>query len=143
MEPGKDPGLYVVTATETGKPVTKMYYDFLKREVRTSQIRFDEREMKIDKVYNPKTGLLEKESLPTKDSVPSHWTHFVYDKFNRLTSTRHASGKIDSCAYGILTDTVLENGIRRIRKYDAAGLMTQVADNGELLTITTALTDNR
>ena len=37
---------YVVTATETGKPVTKMYYDFLKREVRTSQIRFDEREMK-------------------------------------------------------------------------------------------------
>ena len=120
-----------------------MYYDFLKREVRTSQIRFDEREMKIDKVYNPKTGLLEKESLPTKDSVPSHWTHFVYDKFNRLTSTRHASGKIDSCAYGILTDTVLENGIRRIRKYDAAGLMTQVADNGELLTITTAPTDNR
>ena len=71
---GKDPGLYVVTATETGKPVTKMYYDFPKREVRTSQIRFDEREMKIDKVYNPKTGLLEKESLPTKDSVPSHWT---------------------------------------------------------------------
>lgn len=130
---GKDPGLYVVTATETGKPVTKMYYDFLKREVRTSQIRFDEREMKIDKVYNPKTGLLEKESLPTKDSVPSHWTHFVYDKFNRLTSTRHASGKIDSCAYGILTDTVLENGIRRIRKYDAAGLMTQVADNGGII----------
>jgi len=130
---GKDPGLYVVTATETGKPVTKMYYDFLKREVRTSQIRFDEREMKIDKVYNPKTGLLEKESLPTKDSVPSHWTHFVYDKFNRLTSTRHASGKIDSCAYGILTDTVIENGIRRIRKYDVAGLMTQVADNGGII----------
>ena len=108
---GKDPGLYVVTATETGKPVTKMYYDFLKREVRTSQIRFDEREMKIDKVYNPRLACWKKESLPTKDSVPSHWTHFVYDKFNRLTSTRHASGKIDSCAYGILTDTVLENGI--------------------------------
>ena len=32
-----------------------------------------------------------------------------------------------------MTDTVLENGIRRIRKYDAAGLMTQVADNGGII----------
>lgn len=123
-----EPGLYAVTATETGKPATKTYYDFLKREVRTSQIRFDGREMKKDKVYNIKTGLLEKESMPTTNTVPSRWNNYRYDKFSRRTSTRYASGKVDSCAYGALTDTIIENGIRRIRKYDAKGLMTQAMD---------------
>ena len=123
-----EPGLYVVTVAETGKPVTKTYYDYLKREVRTSQVRFDGREMKTDKVYNVKTGLLEKESLPTTDSVPSRWNSFTYDKFDRRTSTRYASGKMDSCAYGALTDTIIENGIRHIRTYDEVGLMTQATD---------------
>lgn len=123
-----EPGTYSVTAIETGKPVTRSYYDFLKREVRTSQIRFDGREMKTDKVYNTKTGLLAKESLPTKDSIPVHWNSYSYDKYNRLTSTRYASGKIDSCAYGVLTDTIVENDIRRIRKYDEAGMMTKATD---------------
>lgn len=124
----KEPGLYVVTATETGKPVTKTYYDYLKREIRTSQVRFDGREMKTDKVYNVKTGLLEKESLPTTDSLPSRWNSLVYDKFDRRTSTRYTSGKVDSCAYGVLTDTIIENGIRHIREYDETGLMTQATD---------------
>lgn len=30
---GGELGLYVVTVTEVGKPVTKMYYGYLKREV--------------------------------------------------------------------------------------------------------------
>lgn len=123
-----EPGLYVVTAVETGTPVTKSYYDYLKREMRTLQVRFDGREMKTDKVYNAKTGLLEKESLPTTDSVPSRWNSFVYDKFGRRTSTRYASGKVDSCAYGALTDTIIENGIRHIRTYNEVGLMTQATD---------------
>lgn len=124
----EEPGLYVVTAVETGKPLIKTYYDFLNREVRTSQIRFNGREMKKDKVYNGKTGLLEKESLPTTDKVPARWNSYSYDQYNRRTSTHYASGKIDSCAYGVLTDTIIESGIRHIRKYDEAGLMIQVAD---------------
>ncbi|WP_307984016.1 FG-GAP-like repeat-containing protein [uncultured Bacteroides sp.] len=124
-----DPGLYVMTVVETGKPVTKTYYDFLKREVRSSQLRFDGREMKTDKMYNPRTGLLEKESLPAKDGAPSRWNIHVYDRFGRRTSTRYASGKVDSCAYGALTDTIIENGIRRIRRYDVTGLITQVTDD--------------
>lgn len=123
-----EPGLYSVMATETGTPVTKTYYDCQKREVRTSQIRFDGKEMKTDKVYHPATGLLEKTSLPTTDSLPSRWNSSTYDKFSRRTSTRYASGKVDSCAYGALTDTIIENGIRRIRRYDAKGLMTQTSD---------------
>lgn len=123
-----EPGTYAMTTLETGKPVTKSYYDFLKREVRTSKVRFDGREMKTDKVYNTKTGLLEKESLPTTDSVPARWNSYSYDKYNRRISTRYASGKIDSCAYGALTDTIIENGIRHIRKYDEAGMMTRATD---------------
>lgn len=121
-------GLYVITARETGKPVSKTYYDFLQREVRTSQIRFDGREMKTDKVYNAKTGLLEKESLPTTSNVPSRWNSYAYDKLGRRTSIHYASGKVDSCAYGALTDTIIENSVRRIRMYDAMGLMTQTTD---------------
>ena len=123
-----EPGLYVITTVETGKPVSKTYYDFLQREIRISQIRFDGQEMKTDKVYNTKTGLLEKESLPTTGNVPSRWNDYTYDKFGRRTSIHYASGKVDSCAYGALTDTVIENGIRRIRKYDVMGLMTQTTD---------------
>lgn len=64
--------------------------------------------MKTDKVYNTKTGLLEKESLPTTGNVPSRWNDYTYDKFGRRTSIHYASGKVDSCAYGALTDTVIE-----------------------------------
>lgn len=56
--------MYVITTVETGKPVSKTYYDFLQREIRISQIRFDGQEMKTDKVYNTKTGLLEKNRCP-------------------------------------------------------------------------------
>lgn len=38
-----EPGTYAVIAIETGKPMVKVYYDFLKREVCTSQIRFEDR----------------------------------------------------------------------------------------------------
>lgn len=139
----EEPGLYVVTAVETGKPLIKTYYDFLNREVRTSQIRFNGREMKKDKVYNGKTGLLEKESLPTTDKVPARWNSYSYDQYNRRTSTHYASGKIDSCAYGVLTDTIIESGIRHIRKYDEAGLMIQVADRQEVSLIITVQIGNR
>ena len=81
-----EPGLYVITTVETGKPVSKTYYDFLQREIRISQIRFDGQEMKTDKVYNTKTGLLEKESLPTTGNVPLRWNDYTYDKFGRRTS---------------------------------------------------------
>ena len=56
-------------------------------------------------------------SIPTTDS-------------DRKTSTRYASGKVDSCAYGALTDTITENGIRHIRQYSADGLMTSATDEG-------------
>ena len=81
------------------------------RVVRNSQIRFDGKELKTDKVYNVKTGLLERESQPTTDEVPIHWNTYSYDSFFRQTSINYASGKVDSCAYGILTDTIIENGI--------------------------------
>lgn len=126
----EEPGLFCVTAAETGKPLVKTYYDALKREVRTATTRFDGKELKTDKVYDTKTGLLVKESLPDKDSIPTLWNQYTYDRYDRKTSTRYASGKVDSCAYGALTDTLTENGIRHIRQYSADGLMTSAADEG-------------
>lgn len=127
---GDAPGLCLITRTETGRPTTKTYYDQLGREIRSSQVRFDGRELKSDKVYHAKTGLLERESQPTTDSIPSRWNSYVYDRFNRLTSTRYASGKIDSCAYGVSTDTIIENGISHIRNYDESGKLIRVTDAG-------------
>ena len=123
-------GLFCVTVAETGKPLVKTYYDALKREVRTATIRFDGKELKTDKVYDTKTGLLIKESLPDKESIPTLWNQYTYDRYDRKTSTRYASGKVDSCAYGALTDTITESGIRHIRQYSADGLMTSATDEG-------------
>ena len=123
-----EPGIYRVTESETGKPTLYTYFDSQKREVRTAQLRFDGRMMKTDKVYNEQTGLLEKESLPSTDSIPSRWNRYVHDKYRRRTSTHYASGKVDSCAYGALTDTIFENGIRHIHSYDVTGKMTQATD---------------
>lgn len=126
----EEPGLFCVTVAETGKPLVKTYYDALKREVRTATTRFDGKELKTDKVYDTKTGLLVRESLPDKDSIPALWNQYTYDRYDRKTSTRYASGKVDSCAYGALTDTLTENGIRHIRQYSADGLMTSATDEG-------------
>ena len=123
-------GLFCVTVAETGKPLVKTYYDALKQEVRTATIRFDGKELKTDKVYDTKTGLLIKESLPDKESIPTLWNQYTYDRYDRKTSTRYASGKVDSCTYGALTDTITENGIRHIRQYSADGLMTSATDEG-------------
>ena len=123
-------GLFCVTVAETGKPLVKTYYDALKREVRTATIRFDGKELKTDKVYDTKTGLLIKESLPDKESIPTLWNQYTYDRYDRKTSTRYASGKVDSCAHGALTDTLTENGIRHIQQYSADGLMTNATDEG-------------
>lgn len=123
-----EPGLYVITTTETGKPTVKTYFDRLNREVRNVQIRFDGKAMKTDTKYNANTGLRERVSQPTTDEQPSLWNRYVYDKFGRCTSVHHASGKIDSHVYGVLVDTITENGIRRIREYDEAGLLVQTTD---------------
>ena len=58
------------------------------------------------------------------------WNQYTYDRYDRKTSTRYASGKVDSCAHGALTDTLTENGIRHIQQYSADGLMTNATDEG-------------
>lgn len=125
---GSEPGTYVLTTTETGKPAFKTYYDRMRREIRNSQVRFDGREMKTDKAYHAKTGLLERTSQPTTDEQPSHWNRYTYDEYDRQTSIRYASGKIDSCAYGELTRTLIENGISHEQKLDETGLLIQATD---------------
>lgn len=57
--------------------------DLLKREVRTATIRFDGKELKTDKVYDTKTGLLVRESLPDKESTPALWNRYAYDRYAR------------------------------------------------------------
>lgn len=89
----EEPGLFRITAAETGKPLVKTYYDALKREVRTATTRFDGKELKTDKVYDTKTGLLVRESLPDKESTPALWNRYAYDRYDRKTSTRYASEK--------------------------------------------------
>ena len=126
----EEPGLFCVTVSVTGQPIVKTYYDLMGRVVRNSQIRFDGKELKTDKVYNVKTGLLERESQPTTDDVPNHWNTYSYDNFFRLTSISYTSGKVDSCAYGVLTDTIIENGIIHVRQFDELGRMIKTTDAG-------------
>ena len=125
----EEPGLFCVTVSVTGQPIVKTYY-LMGRVVRNSQIRFDGKELKTDKVYNVKTGLLERESQPTTDDVPNHWNTYSYDNFFRQTSISYASGKVDSCAYGVLTDTIIENGIIHVRQFDELGRMIKATDAG-------------
>lgn len=126
----EEPGLFCVTVSVTGQPIVKTYYDLMGRVVRNSQIRFDGKELKTDKVYNVKTGLLERESQPTTDDVPNHWNTYSYDNFFRQTSISYVSGKVDSCAYGVLTDTIIENGIIHVRQFDELGRMIKTTDAG-------------
>lgn len=126
----EEPGLFCVTVSVTGQPIVKTYYDLMGRVVRNSQIRFDGKELKTDKVYNVKTGLLERESQPTTDDVPNHWNTYSYDNFFRQTSISYTSGKVDSCAYGVLTDTIIENGIIHVRQFDELGRMIKATDAG-------------
>ena len=126
----EEPGVFCVTVSMTGQPIIKTYYDLMGRVVRNSQIRFDGKELKTDKVYNVKTGLLERESQPTTDEVPIHWNTYSYDSFFRQTSINYASGKVDSCAYGILTDTIIENGITHVHQFDVLGRTIKVTDAG-------------
>lgn len=126
----EEPGLFCVTVSVTGQPIVKTYYDLMGRVVRNSQIRFDGKELKTDKVYNVKTGLLERESQPTTDDVPNHWNTYSYDNFFRQTSISYTSGKVDSCAYGVLTDTIIENGIIHVRQFDELGRMIKTTDAG-------------
>ena len=126
----EEPGLFCVTVSVTGQPIVKTYYDLMGRVVRNSQIRFDGKELKTDKVYNVKTGLLERESQPTTDDVPNHWNTYSYDNFFRQTSISYASGKVDSCAYGVLTDTIIENGTIHVRQFDELGRMIKATDAG-------------
>ena len=142
-------GLFCVTVAETGKPLVKTYYDALKREVRTATIRFDGKELKTDKVYDTKTGLLIKESLPDKESIPTLWNQYTYDRYDRKTSTRYVAHlrKVELVCIRSQPFNRLpyrqEKVNRHIRQYSADGLMTSATGvKGEILPIFTGQTDS-
>lgn len=119
-------GLYASTHTQTGKPTTRTVYDALKREVRTSDMRFNGIYRNVDKLYDT-YGNLQKVSLPYKTGNPL-WNTYAYDSHNRLTSVTEASSRQTTYSYSGNSVTTTEDGIATTRTYDAQGNLISASD---------------
>lgn len=120
-------GLYAVTKTETGKPTTRIIYDALNREVRSSDMRFDGNYRNVDKIYDT-YGNLWKVSLPFKGTSPAYWNIYSYDEHNRLLSISEASGRTTTHSYNGNSITTVEDNVSATKTYDALGNMLSVTD---------------
>ena len=120
-------GLYAITKAETGKPTTRIVYDALNREVRSSDMRFDGSFRNVDRQYDT-YGNLWKVSLPFKGNIPAHWNTYTYDTHNRLLSQTEASGRTTTYNYSGNNITTTKDNVTTTKTYDAVGNLTAVTD---------------
>ena len=126
-------GLYTLTTSPSGGPVTTTHYDALGRVVRTEEERFDGTALKSDTRYNA-DGSVSMTSLPFKGSSPSLWTTFTYDSYGRLTRRQEPSGRIASRSYAGLTTVETEDGIAHTRVHGPSGELLSATDIGGTIT---------
>ncbi len=131
-------GIYCVINTSTNKPTTKIYYDALNRETRSSQTRFNGTEMKVDKLYDS-FGRLQKTSLPFTTSSALLWNECGYDEFDRPLFVQEASGRSTTYDYDPLNARMLtttKDGISSTQIFDELGNPAKVVDTGGTITYT-------
>lgn len=126
-------GVYAVTTRETGKPDTKTVYDALGRVVRQSEMTFDGKWRNTDTEYDV-YGRVARRSLPYTRSVPSHYTVYTYDDFDRLISVTDRPGHTTTYAYSDddygYTIITTQDGVKTTRAYDLRDRLVRVDDPG-------------
>jgi RHS repeat-associated protein len=126
-------GLYCVESSATGKPSSKVYYDALGRETRSSITQFNGTQAHTDKLYDS-YGCLEKVSLPFTGTSASSWNTYNYDTYDRPTSLVEASGKTTSWSYSGNSVTTTKEGIASTQTFDAQGNVINVSDPAGTIT---------
>lgn len=129
---GEAGSLFVITTSETGKPVTKAFYDELGNIVRTSEQHFDGTFFSVDKVYDSRNRLSEV-SCPFKEN-PKEWVAYSYDNYDRICEIKYPSGKVDNYSYSGLSTTFTSSGINTQKTYNAIGDLVSVTDAAGTIT---------
>lgn len=127
-------GLYAISKSGTAIPTSKNVYDALRRKVRTSDIRFDGSELKVDMLYDVYGNLIAK-SIPFK-SEATLWNTYSYDDYNRIWRFEAPSGNITNCSYQWGNNRVeIEcNGNTTTKVFDAMGNLVSVTDDSGTIT---------
>ena len=131
------PGLYTVSTSMTGEPTVCTVYDALNREVRSSEVRFDNSVVNVDRQYDNNNNLW-KVSLPFTGNSASAWDIHEYDEYNRITSLKKASGRTSTYAYWQSSVSVTDNDVTITRDYDAEGNLISVTDPNGTISYTLA-----
>ena len=126
-------GLYAITTSGTNIPTTVTIYDALNREVRSTETRFDNSILKVDKVYDT-YGDLTKESYPYKSGSPTY-KQYSYDPYHRLEDSYEA-GKTISYSYSGTSTTVSDGTMSTTSTTDALGGVTSVEDQAGTIHLT-------
>ena len=125
-------GLYCITTT-SGGPTSKVYYDALNRETRSSEMRFNGVEGSVDKLYDS-YGRLQKVSLPFTGATASLWTESGYDNYDRLSYINEASGKRTTYSYSGSSVTTTKEGVTSTQTFDTHGNLILVSDPAGIIT---------
>lgn len=110
-------GLYKNTNSGTGKPNEIIYFDLLARKVRSSEIRFDGKESKVDTKYD-NSGRVANVSVAFTGASPSHWSSVEYDIYDRVISSTAASGNKTTYQYGKNTNTIIVDSVPTTTTYN-------------------------
>jgi len=121
-----DNGVYVIVRTATGQPSKTTCYDAFGREVKSSQVAFDGREVAVNKEYDS-YGRLFRQSEPAF-GAPSRWATYGYDQYDRTESATAPSGRTTTYVYNGNDLTVNDGGLTKTTTTDASGAVITVTD---------------
>ncbi len=115
----------------SGSPGAMVFYDKMKREVRTATVGFDGKMIFTDTEYNA-LGQVSRQSDPYfKDEAPV-WSELTYDVLGRMTQKKLPDASLIKVTYSGLTVTT-ENalGQKNIKRTNMQGLLVESKDNAQ------------
>lgn len=122
-------GIYSVTTTTSGQAPTTVYYDSLKRAIRTKTFGPDKRAIYKDTVYN-EIGHTEKVSRNYHFDGSIYWTRFEYDELDRVVNEISPNGARSETIYqGLTTIEINSKSQTATRVFNVQGKLRQ-ARNG-------------
>ena len=132
-----DPGLYCVTETASGQPMTKVWYNAIGREVCSAEQRFDGVWMRRFTEYDSR-GRVSRRSLPLRDDAfgSYQWSTYAYDIYDRPVTITDPSGRQTAWSYSGTSTTTTNEGMISTTTTDAAGNVVNVVNGGGTITYT-------
>ena len=126
-------GLYKKTQEMTGKPKSTNAFDVLNREVLSSNMLLNGKELTVIKRYDD-YGRLWRTSMPYDKSVPPIWNTYSYDEYDRVTSYTDASGEVTKYGYNGNSVTTESKGLVKTMNYNSMGNLVSVTDPAGTIT---------